>query len=644
MKLSKSLAIVWVFAVTSIGAFVPSSTTHRASSSSSLSALPPMIIGPMIKKFREEQDKKNQPMVNDLEASKEAPGLRVGKDVWRWPPIWPYDGMIFKSSGEAEASTKQQQMSSLTSMLSGVPQLPTSDDLDKQEAIKFDPLDYWGSEQADEPTVMDAESIEKLKQHYAFYLRDGMSLLELGAAEESYLPSDLKFSRHVGVGANLKAMEKNSALGERMVVDLNNVITDRDVDNDDFRRLAQEPFDAVIMANTVDYLTNPREVFRSAWYMLKPGGVMIASFRGNEVTKDLFQSAQTAIWKSYNDDQHMWMVGSFFHFSAGEGWEDLLGFDISPDSAKNRNKNQIEQLLKQGNQNTLYVVQATKGYQDESIDLDNLERSLNSLCWMLPVLEDRDKQMVVPRLTRAIETADNQQAVKDAVERNIQFLPDIYQALSRMDQFAFTFAMQSQLAADLICDPDFCASDEQIKNLKEGLGLRTPGPDFWKPVGQSTSAMAIEDKISLLGYLVPRFDSGNPAQEEALKAFVTGLKPTYSVIRSKCPDLSEADVELIGSEFLAAEVLKPGLSTRYEFAAWLASMEGTTIRELLSRRKSIRESAKDELVAFREAREERERTIEELKQKMQEQIKKAREERSLVFNPRTEKMEVLERK
>jgi hypothetical protein len=98
--------------------------------------------------------------------------------------------------------------------------------------------------------------------HYQFYLQDGISILELGAAENSYLPDGLKTTRHVGVGLNQKLMNENPALTESMIVNLNNVVEDRDVDDDNFRALAQEPFDAVIMANTVEFLTSPREVLR----------------------------------------------------------------------------------------------------------------------------------------------------------------------------------------------------------------------------------------------------------------------------------------------------------------------------------------------------------------------------------------------
>lgn len=98
--------------------------------------------------------------------------------------------------------------------------------------------------------------------HYSFYLKDGMSVLELGAAEESYLPEGLKLSRHVGVGASKNLMNKNSALTESMVVDLNDVEAEKGVNSDELRRLASEPFDVIISANTIDFLTNPREVFK----------------------------------------------------------------------------------------------------------------------------------------------------------------------------------------------------------------------------------------------------------------------------------------------------------------------------------------------------------------------------------------------
>jgi SAM-dependent methyltransferase len=632
--------IAWTHPCKAFVVHAPMTIGKSASiSTSALDALPPMIIGPMIKKMREENAKKNMPMADAEETAKEAPGLKVGKDVWKWPPVWPYEDSFFKPVATISSPASEASIKNMASILSGVAQAPTGT---TDEAESFDALHYWSQADGAQPTNLDPEAIEKLRQHYAFYLKDGMSILELGAAEDSYLPKDLQLSRHVGVGASPALLENNPSLTETLVVDLNKVVKSRDVDDDNLRRLAQQPFDAIIMANTVDYLAFPREVFRSAWYLLKPGGIMIVSFAGKEATKDKFTEAVTKMWREYNDDQHLWITGSFFQFSAGDGWETLLGFDISPESAKKPNTNLLEGILDRGKPNNMYVVQAVKGDQDESIDPENVERSINSLCWMLPVLEERDKALLLPRLARTYETTQDE-SVQEAIERNIPVLPVVYEALIKMDTFAFTFSMQAQLATDLISDPDFTANDEQMLALKQGLGLRTPSAEFWVPIGQNTANMEVEERISLLAYIVPRFGSGDPDQEEALQAFATGLKPTYEIIRSKCPKLAAGDVELLGTELLAAEVLTTGRSTRDEFAAWLCGLSGIDLQKLLSNRKSIRIEATRELDEYKKGKEEEKARLEEYRRMYEEQLQTARTERSLIFNPKTQKMQIYER-
>ncbi len=100
------------------------------------------------------------------------------------------------------------------------------------------------------------------RSHYSFYLRDGMTVLELGAAEESYLPPDLKLNKHVGVGAVQSQMDANPSITSSTVVDLNRAVDDKGVDSEEFDELCREGFDAVIMANTIDFLDHPREVFK----------------------------------------------------------------------------------------------------------------------------------------------------------------------------------------------------------------------------------------------------------------------------------------------------------------------------------------------------------------------------------------------
>jgi len=624
-------------------AFVPQ-LSNGVDQKTSLNAMPPMIIGPMLRKMREDKEKKNPPMISEEEQKGQAPGLRVGGSAWKWPPVWPYDQDFFTPIEDIQKPNPSASLNGMAGMLSGVPQVPTTTEAASEEIETLDVLKYWTEEKADVKTELDALAVEKLKSHYGFYLEPGMSILEFGAAEESYLPDDIKPSRHVGVGLNTKLMEENPSLTDRLQIDLNKVVVDRDVDSDELRKLISEPFDAIIMANTMEYLTHPREVLRSAWYLLKPGGVMINAFTTGKAFTEKFERAQTKMWRDFNDDQHMWIAGSFFQFSAGEGWEGLMAFDISPENAKNAlEDNGPFDMFNKGEANNMYVVQAVKGTQDEEIDEKNPSKSINSKMWMLPTMEDRDKQLVVPRLARAYSkaaTAEKKQAVADSVAQ----LPKIYEALIKMDQFAFTFQMQSQLAADLILDSDFDANEEQMLALRQGLGLRLPSPEFWQPVGENTANMVIEDKINLLSYLVPRFGSGDPEQEAALLAFATGLKPTMSLIREKCPGLSESDIELLGSELLCAEILIPGRSTKEEFAAWLGSMSESDLKDLLAGRKLFNEDASSELEAFREEAAKQEREREELRKKYEEQVKKAREERSMAFDPETGKFREISKK
>lgn len=624
-----------------------SSSTPTTSTSTSLDALPPLIIGPMIRRMRENADAKNAPMAGADEAKSEAPGLRVGASAWKWPPVWPYDRNFFKRTAEmVEDKNSNNPLANPMSMMSGALPggMPGAGDNSTAPAV-FESLKWWG-ENEEVKTELDERVAERITNHYSFYLRDGMSVLELGAAEQSYLPSDLKLNKHVGVGAVQSQMNANPSISESLVVDLNKVVEDNGVDDAKFGELCNEgSFDAVIMANTIDFLNNPREVFKSSWRALKPGGIMIVPFLSKDAYTDKFDEAFTKQWRDMTDDQHMWVCGSFFQFSAGDGWEGLQGFDISPEDAKKEDEGMLAKL-QQKDANApcaAFVVQAKKKAMAEEVDESDVEGFINSRLWMLPTLEDRDKKLISPRLARAYDALDSQEG-KDRMLTHFDSLPKIYASLIKMDQFAFTFNMQAQLAADLVGDPDFDGNDLQINNMKMGLGLRKPSKDFWAPVGKLTAAMAPEAKVNLLAYIVPRFGSGDPAQDESLEAFVKGLEPTFAVVRNKCPGMKEADVQLLGSELLASEALIPGRSTREEFAVWLGALTEVDLEFILTKRKSFKEEATQEMTTFKEKREAEEKRVQERREKIQEQVMKAREERSVFFNPRTGKVEKVEKK
>lgn len=247
---------------------------------------------------------------------------------------------------------------------------------------------------------------------------------------------------------------------------------------------------------------------------------------------------------------------------------------------------------------------------------------------------------MAPRLARAFTYFNGQPERQKNLQQNVDTLSDVYEALIKMDQFAFPFDLQANLAVDLVTDPDFHASEEQMDALKMGLGLKKPSEEFWAPVGQLTFSMDAEDKVNLLAHIVPRFGSNNVEQEEALQTFITGLKPTIAVIKSKCIDMSDTDAALVATELAASELLIPGRSTKEEFAAWMGELTDKELMEYAVQRKDVKGSAQAELQAMRDEREAEQKRKEEEERKWKEQVEKAREERTMVFNEKTGKMEL----
>jgi len=433
----------------------------------------------MIRRMREEKRKKDMPLASEDERSQEAPGLRIGTGVWKWPPVWPYDPDLFARSGEESVKASAAQGNNPMALLAQASQGVGAGE--STEESKLDVKTYWGETMKDVTTDLEEAAVEKLTSHYAYYLKDGMSVLEFGAAENSYLPSDFKASQHVGISLSKDLMDKNPSLTDKFVIDIDNVVKEVGIDSDEIRALEEEAvkedglFDIILMTNTIDFLTNPREIFKSAWRLCKPGGKMFVAFTAKDAYSSKFDAAQTNQWRNFNDDQHMYVAGSFFQFSASDGWTSLKGFDISPEGAKKPdNNNPFAGMLGGSNgPQPMYVVQATKNSVAETIDEEDPEESFKSRMWIMPTLEERDKQLVAPRIARSYlhyKSDNNEQYLLN----QIQYLPKIYEILIKMDQFAFPFNLQAQLAADLITEKDFNANDEQLTALKMGLGLRKP--------------------------------------------------------------------------------------------------------------------------------------------------------------------------
>ena len=113
-----------------------------------------------------------------------------------------------------------------------------------------------------------------------------------------------------------------------------------------------------------------------------------------------------------------------------------------------------------------------------------------------------------------------------------------------------------------------------------------------------------------------------------------------ALIRSKCPDLPESDIQLIGTELLAAEILKPSSKTsREDFAKCVAAMTAEEVKAPLVARQQLRRKAQEDLGEYKKEQADAKAELEKQRKRYEEVVRQARENRSMVISGRTGKFE-----
>jgi SAM-dependent methyltransferase len=80
-----------------------------------------------------------------------------------------------------------------------------------------------------------------------------------------------------------------------------------DLNNDPRLPFEHETFDVVLNTVSVDYLTQPFEVFAEVGRILKPGGLFLVTFSNR-----MFEAKVTKIWRESSEDERVMMVEDFF--------------------------------------------------------------------------------------------------------------------------------------------------------------------------------------------------------------------------------------------------------------------------------------------------------------------------------------------
>ena len=122
----------------------------------------------------------------------------------------------------------------------------------------------------------------------------------------------------MGLGMNEYELKQNKQLKSYGVKDLN---------KDPTFPFEAESFDKVTCVVSVDYLNKPRAIFSEIARVLRPGGSCLISMSNRCFPTKAFQ-----IWLRTNDLEHIFIVGSFFHYNGS--FDPPTCEDISPNPGR----------------------------------------------------------------------------------------------------------------------------------------------------------------------------------------------------------------------------------------------------------------------------------------------------------------------
>jgi SAM-dependent methyltransferase len=148
---------------------------------------------------------------------------------------------------------------------------------------------------------IDDAAIAAVKQFFREVLSLNGVVLDLLSSWRSHWPEGFPKRRLVGLGLNAEEMADNPDLDEYVV---------HDVNADPQLPFADDMFDAVVLTVSIQYVTKPVEVFQEVNRILKPGGLFAVIFSNR-----MFPAKAVAIWRALDDEQHVKLVNSYFHYA-----------------------------------------------------------------------------------------------------------------------------------------------------------------------------------------------------------------------------------------------------------------------------------------------------------------------------------------
>jgi len=150
---------------------------------------------------------------------------------------------------------------------------------------------------------LDSQAQAVIGDYYRGILDPEATALDLMSSRYSYLATDAKPAHMFGLGLNAEEMRANEDLDGAVVADLNALPS---------LPFADSCLDAVICTNSVEYLTQPVDVFREVCRILRRGGAFALTFSDR-----WFPPKVTRLWTELHDFERMGLVADYFAEAGG---------------------------------------------------------------------------------------------------------------------------------------------------------------------------------------------------------------------------------------------------------------------------------------------------------------------------------------
>ena len=152
---------------------------------------------------------------------------------------------------------------------------------------------------------IDDATIEALTSLYRELIPPDSRVLDLMSSWVSHLPSERSYASVTGLGMNRAELDANPALTERTVHDLNATPT---------LPYADAAFDVAVCAVSVQYLTQPVEVFREVGRTLVPGGTFMVAF-----SHRMFPTKAVTVWHELGPQDRVRLIATYFGLAGNFG-------------------------------------------------------------------------------------------------------------------------------------------------------------------------------------------------------------------------------------------------------------------------------------------------------------------------------------